>query len=95
MCIRDRYNIPPSSKGLPQGVPERPQLTDGSRQAYNAEYRTRYMGPCPGLEVHRYVFRLYALDAAVEGDETINAGKLTLFIEEHTLSKAELVGIYR
>jgi len=89
------YNIPLTLKGLPQNVPERAQLPDGARQAYNWESRTRYMGPCPGNENHQYIFRLYALDSRLEEEQPLNAGKVVLFIEEHALARADLVGYYR
>jgi Raf kinase inhibitor-like YbhB/YbcL family protein len=62
-----------------------------------ADFRTSgYRGPCPppGHGRHRYVFRLYALDA--EPELTAGAAKTALeqAIEGHVLTTAELVGTY-
>lgn len=89
------YNIPPETKGLPQNVPKGARLASGAQQAYNWSSFLGYMGPCPGNQRHQYVFRLFALDAKIEEEPPLNAGKVILFIENHTLAKAELVGYYR
>jgi len=89
------YNIPPTSKGLPQNVPQQAQLPDGAQQAYNGRSRLGYLGPCPGDETHRYVFRLYALDSRIEDEPPLNSGKVISFIEAHTIARAVLLGTYR
>jgi Raf kinase inhibitor-like YbhB/YbcL family protein len=55
-----------------------------------------YRGPCPppGHGRHRYVFRLYALDADVELAGGASKADLEQAIERHVLTMAELVGTY-
>jgi Raf kinase inhibitor-like YbhB/YbcL family protein len=55
-----------------------------------------YRGPCPppGHGRHRYVFRLYALDAAVAPAAGADKAALEQAIEGHILTTAELVGTY-
>jgi Raf kinase inhibitor-like YbhB/YbcL family protein len=55
-----------------------------------------YRGPCPppGHGRHRYVFRLYALDVAVDPGSGADKAKLERAIEKHVLTTAELVGTY-
>jgi Raf kinase inhibitor-like YbhB/YbcL family protein len=55
-----------------------------------------YRGPCPppGHGRHRYVFRLYALDAELELDAGAAKAELEQAIEGHVLTTAELVGTY-
>ncbi len=89
------YNIPPSAKGLPQNVPQKTQLPDGSEQAYNTRSQIGYLGPCPGSETHQYVFRLYALDFKIENEPPLAAGKVLSLMEGRILAKAEHMGTYR
>jgi len=89
------YNIPPESKGLPRGIPHTERLPDGSRQAYNGRFQPGYFGPCPGINSHRYVFGLYALDIRIEEAYTLSGRRVISLIENHVLDKAFYLGIYR
>jgi hypothetical protein len=89
------FNIPPTSKGLPQNIPHRAQLPDGTQQAYNIQSQLGYLGPCPGSATHQYVFRLYALNSRIEEEPPLSPGKVILFIEDDTIARTELVGTYR
>lgn len=89
------YNIPPASKGLPQNVPHKAQLPDGSRQAYNASSQLGYLGPCPGNETHRYVFELYALDMTIEKSRPPSGRQVIFLMENHIIAKALYLGTYR
>jgi Raf kinase inhibitor-like YbhB/YbcL family protein len=55
-----------------------------------------YRGPCPppGHGRHRYVFRLYALDAKLELGSGAAKAELEQAIQGHVLTTAELVGTY-
>ncbi len=55
-----------------------------------------YRGPCPppGHGRHRYAFRLYALDAAVDPGSGADKATLERAIEGHVLTTAELVATY-
>jgi hypothetical protein len=73
----------------------------GEGQAAPSEGRndfgtTGYRGPCPppGHGRHRYVFRLYALDAVPEPGSGAVKAALEQAIEGHVLTMAELVGTY-
>lgn len=55
--------------------------------------RTGYGGPCPPSGKHRYFFVLYALDT--EKLDGIASGNFLEVVGEHTLAKAELVGLYQ
>jgi Raf kinase inhibitor-like YbhB/YbcL family protein len=89
------YNISPASNRIAEAVPQGAQLPEGPQQAYNMFSLPGYGGPCPGNETHNYVFRLYALNSGIEEKPPLSSGKVILFIDEHTLAKAELVGTYR
>lgn len=53
-----------------------------------------YGGPCPPSGTHRYFFKLYALDAMLALEPGAGLRDLERVMEEHTLAKAELVGLY-
>jgi len=89
------WNIPGTSTGIPQGVPEG-ELPDGSRQV---SLRTNgYMGPgAPAGPYHHYTFELYALDTMLDvpqGAPQDAAGtRMAVFeaMDGHVLGKAILV----
>lgn len=51
-----------------------------------------YGGPCPPSGVHRYFYRLYALDTTLDLEEGIDKDTLVNAMEDHILDQAELVG---
>ena len=55
-----------------------------------------YRGPCPprGHGRHRYFFRLYALDAALDVSAGASRAELDRALAAHELDLAELVGTY-
>jgi len=89
------YNIPATQQGLPRKIPKQSRLPDGTQQGYNGQSMVGYLGPCPGPETHRYVFRLYALDFLIENEPDLSGGRLLYLIEGHILAKAEYYGTYR
>lgn len=88
------YNLPPSLRQLPEGVPNRAKLADGSQHGKNDFGQLGFGGPCPPSGQHRYFFKLHALDqplslqAGASKEEVINA------MQGHVLDAAELMGIY-
>lgn len=54
-----------------------------------------YMGPCPPEgEEHAYVFRVYALDSAVDLPAGVDADEVTAAMADHVLDTVELAGLY-
>jgi Raf kinase inhibitor-like YbhB/YbcL family protein len=61
------------------------------KQVENNFGKEAYGGPCPPSGVHRYYFRLFALDTESLGQ--INSmEEFDKKVEEHTIEKAELMG---
>ena len=86
------YDLPPSAKGLPEGVRALPA---GTREGKNDWKRTGWGGPCPPIGTHRYYFKLYALDVVLPDLGTPTKAALEEAMEGHVLGKAEIVGTYR
>lgn len=61
------------------------------KQVENNFGKKDYGGPCPPSGVHRYYFRLYALDVKKLG-KVKNMDNFDKKVEEHTIAKAELMG---
>jgi Raf kinase inhibitor-like YbhB/YbcL family protein len=89
------WNIPATSTGLPEGVPQG-ELPDGSRQV--SLRGNGYMGPGAGPgPYHHYTFELYALDTKLDvpqgtpqqAADTRNA--VINAMDGHVLGKAVLV----
>lgn len=88
------YDLPPESDGLPEGVAAR-NLPAGTRQGANDWKRTGYSGPCPPIGRHRYVHKLYALDAALPDLGRPSKAQLEQAMQGHVIERAELVGMYQ
>ncbi|MGA7594009.1 MAG: YbhB/YbcL family Raf kinase inhibitor-like protein [Gallionella sp.] len=86
------YNIPCGEKGLKEGIVE---LPGGTLQGYNDWKRTGYGGPCPPIGMHRYFFRLYALDSVLDELGNPTKLKLEMSLQGHVIARAELVGLYQ
>ena len=60
------YDLPPATCNLAEGLAKDRQLANGARHGRNDFGRIGYGGPCPPKGApHRYVLKLYALDAKV------------------------------
>lgn len=53
-----------------------------------------YGGPCPPSGIHRYFFKLYALDITLDLDTSSTSDDIMDAIKGHTLASAELIGLY-
>ena len=82
------HDIPKDVKSIEQGG-----LPKGAKQVENDFGVKEYGGPCPPSGTHRYIFTLYALD--VERLEGVNKRNFYDKVEEHTLDKAVLTGLYK
>jgi Raf kinase inhibitor-like YbhB/YbcL family protein len=90
------FCLPPSAKGLPEGVRKVVGLPDGSRQGLSDFKRTGYGGPCPPAgKPHRYFFKVYALDAALDLQGAVTKARLEAAMKGHILAQGALVGTYR
>lgn len=83
------YNIPGDVVVIGEGA-----VPQGSREGMNDFGRRGYGGPCPPPgRAHRYVFSIYALDAAL--GEVQGLEDLKRSMRGHILAEAKLTGLYQ
>ncbi|HBA87777.1 MAG TPA: YbhB/YbcL family Raf kinase inhibitor-like protein [Geobacter sp.] len=83
------WNIDPGTTTLAQQAQPRESVI-----GRNSWGHSKYGGPCPPSGTHRYVFRLYALDAQLDLAGTASKGQLNVAMEGHVLAEAVLTGLY-
>ncbi len=88
------YNIPAASASLPEAVPGRAQLADGTLQGSNSSGGTGYTGPCPPSGTHHYHFKLYALDIMTSLSSGATKDQLLQAMQGHILAQGELIGTF-
>jgi Raf kinase inhibitor-like YbhB/YbcL family protein len=89
------YNLPATTRGLPEGVPKQEQLADGTMQGQNDFPRTGYGGPCPPRgSTHRYFFVLYALDEKLNLPSGATRAQVEDAMKGHILAHGELIARY-
>ena len=90
------YNLPPGSKGLPEGVPATKDVPGGGAQGNNDFRKIGYGGPAPPPgKPHRYFFKLHALDSTLNLTEGATKKELLAAMEGHLLAEAALMGTYK
>ena len=89
------FDLPATARDLPEGVPRDDQLASGARQGRNDFRRVGYYGPCPPPgPVHRYFFKLYALDARLNLKPGSTKAEVERAVQGHILAQGELIGRY-
>jgi Raf kinase inhibitor-like YbhB/YbcL family protein len=88
------YNLPAGVRKLPKAVSHDAQLSEGGMQGRNSWNQLGYGGPCPPSGTHRYFFRLYALDSALDLSSGARLSEVEAAIEGHVLAQAELMGTF-
>jgi Raf kinase inhibitor-like YbhB/YbcL family protein len=94
------WNIPATSRSLPEAVPQGPQLADGARQiSASGPYYRGPAAPATG-PIHHYVFELYALDATIDvppvgAPPAATRNAVMTAMAGHVRGKAVLVGTFK
>lgn len=70
------------------------KLPAGTVEGATSFGKPGYGGPCPPAGTHRYFFKLYALDAALDLTPTADVKAFESAIEGRVLDKAGLIGRY-
>ena len=72
------------------------ELPEGSVVGIN-DYRSHKWGgpsPPPGTGIHRYFFRLYALDTVLDLDPQHKEHDIRKAIQNHIIEQTELIGLF-
>jgi hypothetical protein len=88
------YNIPADVTSLPDVLPGQGGIAYVGNHGINTPGNTYYEGPCPPSGTHRYFFKLYALDTALDFASSPDAAELTAAMQGHILAEAQLMGTY-
>ena len=85
------FDLAAELDALPEAVSSLPGSATHGRNSWG---RSDYGGPCPPSGVHRYFFRLYALDCHLHLSSGADKKELLRTMEGHILAQAELSGTY-
>ncbi len=89
------FNIPSSYDGLPENYKLTNKADEKIKGGTNHFNKLDYGGPCPPDGLHRYFFKLYALDMEVLPlQEGASKEEVEKTMEGHILGKGELMGKY-
>jgi Raf kinase inhibitor-like YbhB/YbcL family protein len=90
------YGLPPTATELAEDTPQSQYTPAGARHGLNDFRRLGYGGPCPPPgKPHRYFFKLYALDAALDLKPGLTKKDVERAMEKHILAQAQLMGTYK
>jgi hypothetical protein len=83
------FDIPADQKQLAEGTGP---IGVGGNNGLN---QTGYMGPCPPSGIHRYYFRLYALDVpSLNLKEAASRSEVEAALNDHIIGVADTMGRY-
>ena len=89
------YNIPPNVAELKEEASSKRLLPKGAVEGSNDYHRNKYDGPCPPSGIHRYFFKLFALDKELQTGANITKKGLLELMNGHILAQATLIGKYK
>jgi hypothetical protein len=89
------FNIPVSVNRLLENFQPGGSVSGSIKNGRNDAGLLGYYGPCPPSGIHRYYFRVYALDVVLKAEEGLSAAELEKSMEGHILGKGELMGKYQ
>jgi Raf kinase inhibitor-like YbhB/YbcL family protein len=81
------WNIPVTNLIIEQSVPGNEGMNDFGKR--------HYQGPCPPSGIHRYFFKVYALDDELQLTSGSTKENLEQVMKNHVLAMGELMGIYK
>jgi Raf kinase inhibitor-like YbhB/YbcL family protein len=85
------FNVPAEVTSLA----ENGTIPSGAKQGVNDFKKSNYGGPCPPIGRHRYFFKLYALDSALDAGSISTKADLEKAMKGHVLATAQRMGTYQ
>ncbi|KKU91291.1 MAG: Phospholipid-binding protein, PBP family [Candidatus Jorgensenbacteria bacterium GW2011_GWA1_48_11] len=85
------FNMPAKTQYISED-----SLPLGAKEGINGAGSVKYVGPCPprGNAPHRYMFKLYALDAVLDLVSGVTKAELEKTMAGHILDQTVLIGRY-
>lgn len=83
------WNIDPGTRSIDEN-----SVPQGAKLGMNDFNRLQYGGPCPPSGVHRYFFKLYALNTRLDLAEGASKEELEQAMKENIIDEAALMGSY-
>src|SRR5688500_5258374 len=83
------FNIPTDARSLQENMD-----TSAMSVGKNSWADLGYGGPCPPSGIHRYFFKLYALDTTISLLPGVTKEQVIKEMEGHILAQAELMGTF-
>ena len=88
------YNIPAIAIDLEEGMSNE-NFPKWTLHGLNDWHFTAYGGPCPPVGLHRYFFKLYALDIMLPDLMCPTKNQLETTMQGHIIGYGELIGKYQ
>lgn len=89
------FDIPATVNALTEKVPRQEEIKGLGKNGKNTSGRFGYDGPCPPGGTHRYFFKLYALDTALNLPPGLTKDELLKAMKGHILAETQLMGRYK
>jgi Raf kinase inhibitor-like YbhB/YbcL family protein len=88
------YGIQPTIASFSENVPKK-DTPSGFKQGKNSFGKVGYGGPCPPRgSTHRYFFKLYALDRALDLKPGATKDEVSKAMQGHIIAQGEIIGRY-
>lgn len=84
------YNIDPFTTRIKEN-----SVPQGALAGTTDFRKSDYGGPCPPSGIHRYFFKLYALDTILDAPNGLTKQQVLEKVRDHVIEEAELVGLYK
>jgi len=84
------WNIRPQTKKIVEN-----SLPEGAVSGKTSAGGTGYVGPCPPSGLHRYFFKLYAMDNTLDLPAESEKQQLEEEMIGHIIQKAQIIGMYK
>lgn len=88
------FNIPADARNLNENLLKQKQLSDNIKQGINDFGSIGYGGPCPPA-LHRYYFKIYALDIELKSEAGISKADLLKAMGGHIIAQGQLMGKFK